>query len=101
MEALIPWQALTGITEPFYPHPTGAGCSPIGIERMLRIHFLQRWFNLSDPAAEEALFDSRALRRFVGVDPGTEPVPDETTICKFRHLMDRHNPGDQLFHRVN
>ena len=68
---------------------------------MLRIYFLQHWFNLSDPGAEEALYDSRALRAFVGIDLGREPVPDETTLCKFRHLMERHNLGDQLFHRVN
>jgi IS5 family transposase len=67
---------------------------------MLRIYFLQHWFNLSDPGAEEALYDSRALRAFVGIDLGREPVPDETTLCKFRHLMERHNLGDQLFHLV-
>ena len=68
---------------------------------MLRIHFLQHWFNLSDPAAEEALYDSRALRRFVGIDLGRESVPDETTLCKFRHFMEKHNLSDQLFRRVN
>ena len=68
---------------------------------MLRIHFLQHWFNLSDPAVEEALYDSRALRRFVGIDLGREPAPDETTVCKFRHLMEKHELGDQLFHQVN
>ena len=57
----------------------------IGVERMLRIHFLQHWFNLSDRAVAEALYDSRAMRRLVGIDLGPEPVPDETTICKFRH----------------
>lgn len=101
METIIPWQELTETVEPFYPNPKGAGRRPVGIERMLRIHFLQHWFNLSDPAVEEALYDSRALRRFVGVDLGREPVPDETTICKFRHLMEKHNLGDQLFHLVN
>ena len=64
---------------------------------MLRIHFLQHWFNLSDPAVEEALYDSRAMRRFVGIDLGREPVPDETTVCRFRHLLEAHNLGDQLF----
>jgi IS5 family transposase len=64
---------------------------------MLRIHFLQHWFNLSDPAVEEALYDSRAMRRFVGIDLGREAAPDETTICKFRHLLEAHNLGDQLF----
>ena len=68
---------------------------------MLWIHFLQHWFNLSDPAVEEALYDSRALRRFVGIDLGREPAPDETTVCKFRHLMEKHDLGDQLFHQVN
>jgi transposase, IS5 family len=101
MEVIIPWQDLTQAIEPFYPQPEGAGRRPIGIERMLRIHFLQHWFNLSDPAVEEALYDSRALRQFVGIDLGREPVPDETTVCKFRHLMEQHNLGDQLFHLVN
>lgn len=101
METIIPWQGLVEAIEPFYPNPQGAGRRPVGIERMLRIYFLQHWFSLSDPAAEEALYDSRAMRIFVGIDLGTEPVPDETTICKFRHLMERHNLGDQLFHLVN
>ena len=101
METIIPWKELTDVIEPFYPRPEGAGRRPVGIERMLRIHFIQHWFNLSDPAAEEALYDSRSLRRFVGIDLGREPVPDETTICKFRHLMEKHNLGDQLFHLVN
>ena len=101
MERIIPWQELTAAIEPFYPNPQGAGRRPVGVERMLRIYFLQHWFNLSDPGAEEALYDSRALRAFVGIDLGREPVPDETTLCKFRHLMERHNLGDQLFHRVN
>ncbi len=76
-------------------------CEIFGLERMLRIHFLQHWFELSDPAAEEALYDSRAMRLFVGIDLGAEPVPDETTICKFRHLMERNNLGDELFRLVN
>lgn len=101
MDHIIPWKELCDAIEPFYPKPKGAGRRPIGIERMLRIHFLQHWFNLSDPAAEEALYDSRALRQFVGIDLGREPAPDETTICKFRHLMEKHNLGDQLFHLVN
>ena len=101
METIIPWQQLTEAIEPFYPNPQGAGRRPIGIERMLRIQFLQHWFNLSDSAVEESLYDSRAMRNFVGIDLGREPAPDETTICKFRHLMEEHNLGDQLFHLVN
>lgn len=101
METIIPWKELCEAIEPFYPNPAGAGRRPVGIERMLRIHFLQHWFNLSDPAAEEALYDSRSMRQFVGIDLGEEPAPDETTICKFRHLMERHNLGDRLFDLVN
>ena len=101
MESIIPWDKLSEAIEPFYPNPQGAGRRPVGIERMLRIYFLQHWFNLSDPGAEEALYDSAAMRRFVGIDLGREPVPDETTMCKFRHLMEKHNLGDELFHLVN
>jgi len=101
MEVIIPWQELAAAIEPYYPKPEGAGRRPVGIERMLRIHLLQHWFNLSDPAAEEALYDSQALREFVGIDLGEEPVPDETTICKFRHLMERHHLGDELFRLIN
>ena len=101
MEQIIPWSDLSEAIEPHYPKPKGAGRKPIGIERMLRIHFLQHWFDLSDPGAEEALYDSRAMRQFVGIDLGKEPVPDETTILKFRHLMEKHNLGDELFRLVN
>jgi transposase, IS5 family len=101
MEVIIPWQELAAAIEPYYPKPEGAGRRPVGIERMLRIHLLQHWFNLSDPAAEEALYDSQALRDFVGIDLGREPVPDETTIGKFRHLMERQHLGDELFQLIN
>ena len=101
METIIPWQELTAIIAPHYPHPKGAGRRPIGVERMLRIYFMQHWFNLSDPGAEEALYDMESLRRFAGIDVGREPVPDETTICKFRHLMEQRNLGDALFQKVN
>lgn len=102
MNQIIPWKELSEAINPYYPKPPkGAGRKPVGLERMLRIHFLQHWFELSDPGAEEALYDSRAMRLFVGIDLGKEPVPDETTICKFRHLMERHNLGDELFRLVN
>ena len=101
MDHIIPWQRLSDAIRPHYPAPKGAGRRPVGLERMLRIYFLQHWFNLSDPAAEEAIYDSRAMRRFVGIDLGNEPAPDETTICKFRHLMEKHRFGDQLLQLVN
>jgi transposase, IS5 family len=99
MERVVPWSALCALIEPFYPKP-GNGRPPIGIERMLRLYFLQQWFNLSDPAVEEALYDSLAMRRFVGIDLGREPVPDETTVCRFRHLLEAHDLGQKLFGEV-
>src|SRR6266705_4371186 len=99
MEQVVPWAKLCALVEPHYPKP-GNGRRPVGVERMLRIYFLQQWFNLSDPAAEEALYDSSAMRRFVGIDLGREPVPDETTVCRFRHLLEAHDLGQQLFDEV-
>lgn len=102
MDEMLPWAELCKIIEPFYPKASAKGGSPaIGLERMLRIHFLQHWFELSDPGAEEARYDSRAMRQFVGIGLGNEPAPDESTICKFRHLMEKHNLGSQLFHLVD
>ncbi len=97
MTRVVPWAELAAAITPVYPKAEGPGRPPVGVERMLRIHFLQHWFNLSDPAVEEALYDSRAMRQFVGIDLGREPVPDETTICKFRHLLEAHQLGEQLF----
>ena len=99
MERVVPWPALCGLIEPYYPKP-GNGRPPVGVERMLRLYFLQQWFNLSDPAVEEAVYDSQAMRRFVGIDLGCEPVPDETTVCRFRHLLEAHDLGRRLFDQV-
>ena len=98
MEELIPWGELCAAIEPHYPRPQGAGRRPVGVER---IHLMQHWFNLSDPAMEDALYDSAALRRFAGIDLGNERAPDETSICKFRHLMERKGLGERLFGLVN
>ena len=99
MEQVVPWPALCGLIEPFYPK-SGNGRPPVGVERMLRIYLLQQWFNLSDPGIEEALYDSPAMRGFVGIDLGREPVPDETTVCRFRHLLEEHDLGRRLFDQV-
>lgn len=99
MNDVVPWRQLCEVIEPFYPK-AGNGRPPVGLERMLRIYFLQHWFNLSDPGAEEALYESRSMCRFVGIDLGREPVPDETTILNFRHLLERHELGNQLFQSV-
>ena len=101
MQAVMPWEPLKALIEPIYPRGEGAGRPPVGLERMLRIHFLQHWFNLSDPAVEEALYDSRAMREFVGIDLGREAAPDETTICKFRHLLEEHELGKRILATVN
>jgi transposase, IS5 family len=102
MERTIPWAELAGAVEPVYPKGSDAGGRPpIALERMLRIYFLQLWFNLSDPAVEEALYDSAAMRSFVGIDLGVEAAPDETTVCKFRHLLERNKLGKTLLKAVN
>src|SRR5580693_523580 len=98
MEQVVPWSKLCCLIEPYYPK-SGKGRPPVGVERMLRIYFLQQWFNLSDPAVEEALYDSAVMRRFVGIDLGNEAVPDETTVCKFRHLLEEHRLGGQMWKR--
>ena len=99
MERVVPWSALCALIEPFYPKP-GNGRPPVGVDRMLHIYFLQQWFNLSDPAVEEALYDSAAMRVFVGIDLGREAVPDETTVCRFRHLLETHDLGRPMFDEV-
>lgn len=101
MDAVVPWKELAALIEPYYPKARSAGGRPpAGLERMLRIHCLQLWFNLCDPALEEALYDSRAMRAFVGIDLGREPVPDETTVMRFRHLLEAHKLGEQIFAEV-
>jgi IS5 family transposase len=100
MDQVVPWRELCALIDPVYPKP-GNGRPPIGLERMLRIHFLQQWFNLSDPGVEEALYESLSMRRFADIDLGREPVPDETTVCKFRHLLERHDLGRKLFEQVH
>ena len=99
MEALVPWSALCSVIEPHYPK-AGNGRPPVGLERMLRMYFVQHWFNLADEACEDALLDSPALRRFVGIDLGRERVPDATTLLKFRRLLEDNKLGEALFAKV-
>ena len=100
MEAVVPWASLFALIEPHYPSGE-RGRPPIGIDRMLRIYFLQQWFNMSDPQAEDSLYDSVAMRNFVGIDLGREAAPDETTICKFRHLIEEKGLGKMMLTVVN
>ena len=99
MNQIVPWAQLCEVVEPHYARGVG-GRPPIGLERMLRMHFVQHWFNLADEACEEALLDSASLRRFVGIDLGRERVPDGTTLLKFRRLLNEHKLGEQLFAQV-
>jgi transposase, IS5 family len=99
MNEIVPWRLLCDVIEPHYPKP-GNGRPPIGLERMLRMYFVQHWFNLADEECEEALLDSTALRGFVGIDLGRERVPDGTTLLKFRRLLEKHQLGEQLFAAV-
>src|SRR5213595_1256298 len=89
MEQVVPWTRLLKVIKRYYPK-AGNGRPPLGLEKMLRIYFLQQWFNLSDPQAEDAIYDSESMRRFARVELGDEVVPDESTILRFRHLLEQH-----------
>lgn len=99
MDAVIPWSLLVGLIEPHYPN-SGKGRPPHELERMLRIYFLQQWFNLSDPQAEDAIYDSESMRRFARVELGDDKIPDESTILRFRHLLERHRLTEAIFEAV-
>jgi IS5 family transposase len=99
MEDVVPWLELVALIEPHYPK-AGNGRRPLPLEMMLRIHFMQQWFDLSDPGMEEALYDSYSLQRFAGIELGRDAVPDETTILHFRHLLERHGLTEKIFQTV-
>jgi transposase, IS5 family len=99
MDQVVPWQPILALIEPHYPR-AGNGTQPIPMERMLRIYFMQQWFNLSDPAMEDTLYDSESMRRFAGVELVEDAIPDETTILRFRHLLERHQLTQQIFNLV-
>jgi IS5 family transposase len=100
MEAVMPWAELLCLVAPYYSKGE-TGRKPVGLAIMLRVYFLQQWFSLSDPAAEDALYESPVLRRFAGVDLGHAPAPDETTILNFRHLLEEHDLGGEMLDTVN
>jgi IS5 family transposase len=99
MDAVIPWPHLLRLIEPHYPK-AGNGTQPMPMERMLRIYFMQNWFNLSDPAVEDALYDSESMRRFAGIELAEDAVPDETTILRFRHLLEKYALTEAIFAQV-
>jgi transposase, IS5 family len=106
MQSVVPWAALVDLIEPHYAksgkHGGAKGGRPsFAIETMLKIHFMQQWFGLSDPAIEEALHDVALYRGFAGLDIGADRMPDETTILRFRHLLEEHDLSEQMFAKVN
>jgi IS5 family transposase len=100
MERIVPWSRLVALIKPHYP--TGRrGRPPVGIERMLRIYFLQQWYGLADEALEDSIYDSQAMRNFAGIDLSSESVPDATTLLHFRHLLEAHELTKGIFEEVN
>jgi IS5 family transposase len=101
MEAVVPWQLLLDLIEPHYPKAGSKGGRPAyPLESMLRIHLMQQWYDLSDPAMEDALIEVPTMRRFAGIDLISDRIPDETTILSFRHLLEKHDLGKQIFESV-
>jgi IS5 family transposase len=100
MEVVVPWAELEAMIAPHYAKP-GKGRQPVGLSIMLRIYFRQRWFNLSVPGVEDALYESPVLLGFAGIDLGRAAAPDETTILNFRHLLERHGLNGKILDTVN
>jgi IS5 family transposase len=101
MNAVVPWSRLEALIEPHYPKSGKVGRPPIGVPRMLRMYFLQQWYTLADEALEDALYDSQAMREFVGIDLGREDVPDATTLLKFRRRLEEHKLTAAILTEVN
>ena len=101
MERLVPWARLIGVIEPLYPTSGRVGRQPMGVPRMLRMYLLQQWYGLADEALEDAIYDSQALRDFVGIDLSRESVPDATTLLKFRRLLLANDLTKALFEEIN
>jgi IS5 family transposase len=99
MDAVIPWARLLALIEPHYPK-AGNGTQPMPMERMLRIYFMQNWFNQSDPQAEDSLYDIESMRRFARIELIEDVIPDESTILRFRHLLERHQLTEAIFAEV-
>ena len=101
MERIVPWGRLIAVIEPLYPRSGRVGRQPIGVPKMLRMYCLQQWYGLADEALEDALYDSQALRDFVGIDLSRESVPDATTLLKFRRLLQDNDLTRALFDEIN
>ncbi len=101
MDQVVPWKQLEALIEPHYPTTGRRGRQPIGVSSMLRIHFMQQWYALSDPAMEDALYEIESMRRFAGLELNEDAIPDETTILKFRRLLEQHKLAQTMLETVN
>ncbi|WIM07008.1 MAG: IS5 family transposase [Candidatus Nitricoxidivorans perseverans] len=101
IDAVTPWVALVAVVQPFYPKGEGRGRPPIGVERMLRMYVAQQCFGLSDEGTEDAIYDSQAVRAFIGIDLNREAAPDATTLLKFRRLLETHGLTQGIFTAIN
>ena len=101
MEQVVPWLRLKAVIEPHYPKSGKRGRPPIGLERMLRMYFVQQWYGLADEAVEDAIYDSQALRNFMDIDLGRHSVPDATPLMGFRHLLEAHDLTQALLAEIN
>ena len=96
MELVVPWAELVSLIEPYAPESGRRGQQPFAVQTLLRIHFMQQWFKLSDPAMEEALHDVPAFRDFAGLSHWDAQIPSESSILRFRHMLERHKLADQI-----
>ena len=101
MAQVVPWARLMEVIEPYYPKSGKRGRPPIGLERMLRMYFVQQWYGLADETVEDAVYDSQALRNFMGIDLSRTSVPDATTLMGFRHLLEAHHLTKAMLVEVN
>src|ERR1035437_8406338 len=101
MEQVVPWSRLMEVIEPQYPKSGKRGRPPIGLERMLRMYFVQQWYGLADEAVEDAIYDSQALRNFMDIDLSQQSVPDATTLMGFRHLLEANDLTQAMLVEVN
>ena len=101
IDGVTPWSAIVAEIQPFYPKGEGRGRPPIGLERMLRMYIAQQCFGLSDEGIEDAIYDSQAIRRFVGIDLSHESAPDATTVLKFRRLLETNKLTERIFAAIN
>lgn len=101
MEQVVPWPRLMEVIAPYYPKSGKRGRPPMGLERMLRMYFIQQWYGLADEAVEDAIYDSQALRQFLSIDLSQHSVSDATTLMGFRHLLETHNLTQSLLVEIN